>query len=109
MNFLIEYSFIKGRVIMIINKSDVKNISSQIRDNNDAFLGEVANLQNAVNNIMTVWSGDDATKYKELMESIITGLNHFHSLIESYTVFLSNVPGVYDTIDESYSNRKVNS
>lgn len=94
---------------MNINKSDIKSISSKIRDNNEALLGEVSNLQNAVNNVMTVWTGNDATKYKELMESIIVGLNNFHSMIDSYVVFLSNVPGVYDTIDECYSNRKVNS
>ena len=106
-----EDLFIKGMVIMNINinKTAVKNISSKIRNDNEAFLGEVSNLQNAVNNIMIAWNGDDATKYKELMDSIIVGLNNFHSMIDSYTEFLSNVPGIYDTIDECYSNEKINS
>lgn len=88
-----------------INKESSRTISKQMKDKTEDFKLEIAKLNNQVDIVGGAWQGQDAEKYKTLMREFSTKLNYMDKVIEEYAIYLANVPGIYDTVDDVYSGK----
>lgn len=90
-----------------IDSGSVQNMYSQLNDKKDDFIAEIGKLSNVVDNIGTAWQGADATKYIEAMQSYVNALKYLTETIKQYNEYLYKVPGLYDALDDAYSNKNI--
>lgn len=88
-----------------INKSNSRNVSEQIKSRNSDIKSEIANINNSVTQVSNAWKGQDSDCYKQIMNGITEDLTKITQLIDTYSDYLSKVPGMYDAIDDSYCNK----
>lgn len=91
-----------------ISKSGLKRIGSNIAEEASNINQYIKNLDNTIDKINTAWQGNDSLIYiNTLREKYLTNLSELKSLLNEYGVYLTKIPGVYETLDESFRNRKI--
>ena len=90
-----------------IDYANVKLLSDKLTGYSEQFDSEIRNIKNIVENVSKAWGGDDATKYIEVMNEYIMELEKIKEFIDIYSNYLENIPGVYELLDEIYSEKYI--
>ena len=89
-----------------VDSEEIKALASQLHDCSFSLETEIKNITNIISNISTVWTGNDATKYVNIMqEKYVLGLEELKNIIDEYAVYLNNIPEAYEILDNVYSNK----
>ena len=91
-----------------VDSEEIKILASQLHDCSFSLETEINNITNIISNISTVWTGNDATKYVNIMqEKYILGLNELKSTIDEYITYLNNILKIYELMDKVYYSKKI--
>lgn len=91
-----------------INSSDVTSLAIQLYDCAESLENEIKKIRNTINNVSSAWTGNDAAKYVNVMqEKYILGLEELKDKITAYAVYLNNIPGAYDLLENIYSDKHI--
>lgn len=94
---------------VIINKSGVSKLSSQMKESTNDFKSEIKKFETVIDGINNAWEGADALKYvNKLRDSYLRKLNELVSDLEKSSEYLENIPLAYNLLDEIYSNKNIN-
>lgn len=87
----------------------VKNLSSQSNEMLEDKLileNKIKELQEEISNLSRVWRGDDATSFASFYQNqVLPLLRKYVDAFGEFQQFLSEVPNVFDALDESYSGK----
>lgn len=87
-----------------VNNEEISSLAIKLYDCTEQLENEIKKIRNTVSNISNAWSGNDATKYINVMqEKYILGLEELKEKLTDYAVFLNNIPGAYDLLDNTYT------
>lgn len=91
-----------------INKSATTEYGKQIINDVDDFNNGVESFSWYIDQINTVWEGQDALKYINVMkEKYILRLENMASILEEYGEYLKKVPDTYQALDEAFSSKSI--
>ena len=92
-----------------IDKNAVEKSGKKIIECNSYFIDDIAKLNGVIDGINNAWDGADALKYvNDMRDKYIYKLKELSSILENYGEYLKNVPGAYEILDETFSNKNIN-
>lgn len=90
-----------------ITKSGVKNVGKEMNETAEKLRIETKKLLAAFEGIEENWTGDDQAAMITIMkENYIPHLEKLSKRFEVYGKYLTEVPKLYDRVDEVYSKKK---
>ena len=93
---------------VIVEKNEIDTLARELYNYSEEFGDEIKKIRNIAGNIGTVWSGNDASKYIEvLQEKYILGLEDLKQIIEEYAIYLNNIPEAYELLDNIYADKNI--
>lgn len=93
---------------VVVEGGSITASSKKILDNSTTFMELIKQFDTIIGNINTAWEGDDALKYINTMkEKYIVEMLKLQAILNSYGTYLSKVPGVYDTLDETFLSKTI--
>lgn len=93
-----------------INSSDVVKYGKKIADYTNDFNDEIKKLNALIESINEIWNGADALKYINVMkEKYVAELNEIKKILDDYSEYLIMVPETYETLDEVFSTKSIDS
>ena len=94
---------------MEISTSSITKNAEQINQNIELLKENYKNINTSLGHLKQSWKGKRADDFfKEMEGTYMAELKDAILLIKNYYDFLSAVPGVYSTLDSSYTNKKIN-
>lgn len=98
---------------MQINSNAIKQSVNNMQDNIDSLQLQLSKLSDVVNRIDSAWKSssesNESTKFiVSIKEIYILSFQKLINNIDMCKDFLSKVPNVYQTFDDSYSNKNIN-
>ena len=94
--------YVKANTGMI--NTQQKNISNYIND----FNSGISNVKNTINNISTIWRGNDYNNFNTKMSEFIGDLTKFKNTLDQYSEFLNGYSSATDKLDDYYGDKKIN-
>lgn len=92
-----------------IDSSNVSKLGKSIVENSNNLINDVKKLESIIGDINTAWEGADALKYiNSMRDKYVKEISDFAGIVEKYGEYLQNVPGAYDLLDETFSNKNIN-
>lgn len=92
-----------------IDGSNVNKIGRSIVESSNTLIKDVSKLESIISDINTAWDGADELKYVNSMkDKYIKEITEFSKMVQKYGEYLQNVPGAYDLLDETFSNKNIN-
>lgn len=93
---------------ILISESDVTNYGKQIVEYSVDFQNATNHFCELIDQINTVWEGQDALKYINVMkEKYAVGLEEMGDVLETYGEYLKKVPDTYQSLDETFSSKSI--
>lgn len=94
---------------IVIDKSGVSKISTQMNESVNDFKSEIKKFETVIDGINNAWEGADALKFvNKLKDSYVRKLYDLVSELEKSSEYLKNIPEAYSLLDEIYSNKNIN-
>lgn len=93
---------------MNINTTKIKSDATNLKAEIDLINAEYKKIKPILTNLKKGWEGSKADAFFESMED--TFLPEFEQaikLMRNYYKYLTNIPTVYETLDSSYSTKKI--
>lgn len=93
---------------VIVKSHEIKSLASEMSNYSEELGEEIKKIRNVVDKVGAAWSGQDASKYiNVLQEKYILGLEELKEIINEYTVYLNNLPEAYELLDNVYSSKHI--
>ncbi|MBR2712816.1 MAG: hypothetical protein IKE73_03815 [Bacilli bacterium] len=94
---------------MYINTKRITNISTSYKAILESLKEEQININKSINELKQGWQGEKASRYINAIEDeYLVELKEAIILLNKYYTYLSKIPNVYEKLDESYLNKKIN-
>lgn len=95
-------------MIISYNSGTIQSFASKMQVYSENITDEIKKIRKIISDISNAWTGDDASKYiSVLQDRYILGLEQLKEIIDEYAVYLNNVPGAYELLDEFYSSKYI--
>lgn len=93
-----------------VDKDDIKNASNNMLGCVEEFKNQISHFLDIANDIAEAWNGNsDANDCLNDMQKLYNeNINTLYSEMLKYQIYLKNIPGLYDLLDEIYTSKKIN-
>lgn len=93
---------------VMIKCSDVINYGERINNYSSELQDNINRFNMLIESINDIWSGADALKYINLMQTKYSvGLQDIKSILDEYGEYLKKVADAYSALDETYSSKVI--
>jgi len=86
----------------IISSSQINSDAAMLKKCIDNYSSEVTNIRRIIDQIPSVWQGNDATSFINKYNEALEQLEKYKEALYKYCDFLSRVNAVYDELNSSY-------
>lgn len=92
-----------------ITKDQVKKFGNEIIECSDIFSQDIKKFSSIIDSINTIWSGNEALKYVNMMkEKYLPVMNSISSDVKKYGQYLKDIPEAYQILEDTFSSKKIN-
>ena len=91
-----------------VNTNIIKNTTQNIKESLNEYENNITNLKTTINNINTIWKGNDYNFFAKQMDKLTQELNQMQYSLETYCNFLIGYSNAYEKLDNYYENENIN-
>ncbi len=93
---------------ILIRKEPVNNISKELTEEFNNINGYIKKIDDSLEKVELTWKGKDAEEYiKKMQDNYKKPLEDFNDSLKSYIDYLEKVFGEYESMDNSFVERKL--
>ena len=93
---------------IIIKRDAVDNISKELTEEYNNINDYIKNIDDSLEKVELTWRGNDADEYvKKMQDNFKKPLQDFNDSLKSYIDYLENVFKEYESMDNSFFERKL--
>lgn len=93
---------------MEIYTKNINDCATEYEGSIEDLRSEYKKINTSLENLKKYWQGDRATKFfNATINTYLPELKTAIDSLEDYEKFISNVPKVYSTLDNSYASKKI--
>ena len=92
---------------MEINTGFIKKDATKLEKNIEELTSEKDKMVAILSTMKDTWGGKKSTSFYQNAEEYIKSLNKTFESMNNYPSLLKKVPEIYDALDNSYSNKKI--
>lgn len=94
---------------IVIDKKSISKSGNEILECNEYINSDIKKLEGIIDSINNAWEGSDSLKFVNSMkDTYIKKLTELYEILNTYGEYLSNVPGAYEVLDETFANKNIN-
>ena len=92
----------RGNIVRVKADIDkIKMVGDNITESSVLFANKTRELENAIDEIINSWQGDDATRYINLLkENYVRNLAELASVLNDYGTYISSVSQIYASLEQ---------
>lgn len=93
-----------------VDKYDIKQTANNILECIEEYKNEMSEFLNIIDDLITAWNGTDAASncINNMSKLYTENLSGLYLKMSKYQMYLQNIPGLYDLLDEIYVSKKIN-
>lgn len=94
---------------IVANTANMEKTANLIMEKASDLESEIRTMLVVIDNISSIWSGDDANKYITIMkEKYIPGMLKLKEILVDYGLYLKTASQTYNVLDDNFSSKKIN-